>query len=262
MNLSNEEIQKHMQHYFSVVSRYTDVLLSINNDGKCVKLGSCIHIKVSGKNLTISCCHVAHPSSSYFSGPKRLKQDIIPKDDNSRVSKIELVLRDKIYDIAIFNSNNLPLEKHGKSGYDLIKSKILTLEIAKRNIFSASYICGAFGSMTQGYTYPDGLSYMKLPLYTGLGTIVDVSNDEIITDFAEKDMYELNTNSFPHLKGLCPTGGYRDISGTSGSGLWIQLNNEILLAGILLGRRKAPSSKHLIGFTPVWIIRDLIEQIF
>ncbi|MCR4322052.1 MAG: hypothetical protein NUV74_17170 [Candidatus Brocadiaceae bacterium] len=216
MSLSNDEIQKHMQHVFNVASKHTDVLLSINN-GKCVKFGSCIHIKVNGKNLTISCSHVAEKSSSYFSGPKRLKQDIIPEDDKSSVSKMELIFRNEEYDIAIFNSSNLPIEEHGKSRYDLSESKIITFEMAKKNISSAGYIYGIFGSMTQGYTYSDGISYMKIPFYTGLGSIVTVSNDEIIADFAEKELYELNTRSFPHLKGLCPTGGSRDISGASPS---------------------------------------------
>lgn len=262
MNLPYKKIKKLMLRFSYTASKYTDVLLVLNITGKLCGFGSCIHIRTCGRILTVSCNHVAYPSSVYFSGPERLKKDIITDEDISRICKIKLIKRYDKYDLAVFDSSNLKLEDNGKFRYDLDKSRKITFEVAKKNVDSICFIYGILGSKTRVYNYPDGMNYMQLPIYTGIGPLVSVANDKVIADFAEKEMYELNVEHFPQLEGLYPTGGSRDISGASGSGLWIQFGDEILLIGILLGPKEASSGKHLIRFTPIWIIQDLVRELF
>ncbi len=262
MRYSHNEI-KELMHQFSItVSKYTDILLSLNIEGKCVKLGSCIHIKAHDKDLAISCNHVAHQYSNYFSGLQRLKRDIIPENNKSRTPKIDLVYRSNEYDLTVFNSDSLSTEDSGKSRYNLCKSEQITLEICQKNISSLCYIYGILGSMTRSYTYPDGINYIQIPIYTAIGPIVSANNNKIVADFAEKEIYELNVKSFPHMDRISPTGGYRNIHGASGSGLWIQLANEILLAGVLVGSNERSSTKHLIRFLPIWIVIEKIKELY
>jgi hypothetical protein len=124
----------------------------------------------------------------------------------------------------------------------------------------ASFIYGVLGKQTSGFVYPDGLAYMEVITYSGLGPIVEVTENLVVTDHAEKQSLREGEPVISRIKNIVPTGGYRDISGCSGSGLWI-MTTEPILVGILCRPRAADSDKHLIEFTPVWHLLKLADEI-
>jgi len=65
---------------------------------------------------------------------------------------------------------------------------------------------------------------------------------------------------FPQLKPIGPTGGPRDLSGMSGSGLWIKTDDGIRLTGILLGPTPGETNQHLIRFTPIWKVIEELKK--
>ncbi len=70
-----------------------------------------------------------------------------------------------------------------------------------------------------------------------------------------------NTEVFPQLKEMGVSGASRDLSGMSGSGLWVADVDRIFLAGILTGPASGKIADPEIRFTPVWVLRTLLEEV-
>lgn len=252
--------------FTSVVPKHTDVFLTLSQpvEGKSETkgIGSCVHLLYKGRNFIVTCDHVAKERCIYFTNPKGIATPCVPEGQHTLVSGLPLLERSKPHDLAIFDGADLPMEQHGKTRFDLAKSAVVThalLSDTKHNGL-ASFIYGVFGEQTSGIVYPDGLAYIEVITYSGLGPIVEVTEDMIVTDHAEKQNLLEGKPLIARIKNIVPTGGYRDISGCSGSGLWI-MKTEPILAGILCRPRVANSDKHLIEFTPVWHLLKLLDEI-
>jgi hypothetical protein len=66
---------------------------------------------------------------------------------------------------------------------------------------------------------------------------------------------------FPELADVQINGKSRDLSGTSGSGLWIVRKDRIHLAGILRGPASGMVGDPDIRFTPVWLLREFLKAV-
>jgi len=231
------------------VPSHTDILLALSQpqDGKsgCRGVGSGVHVTYCGRHLTITCSHVAKHDCLYFSNPKGLRSPQIPDGEHPLVSNISLLVRSERDDIAVLDSAHLPITAHGKSRYDLAKSLEVTKELLSSPELNglAGYTYGVWGSQTSGFIYPDGLAYMQVITYSGIGPITAVSDDTLIVDLSEKDDLREGEPALDRIRDIQPTGGYRDISGCSGCGLWI-MKDQPRLAGILLAPERATRSQH------------------
>jgi hypothetical protein len=100
--------------FTAVVPKHTDVFLTLSQpvDGKSETkgLGSCVHLVYKGRNLTMTCDHVAKEGCIYFTNPKGLATPHVPEGQHPLVSGLPLLKRSKPHDLAIFDSAALPME--------------------------------------------------------------------------------------------------------------------------------------------------------
>lgn len=172
------------------------------------------------------------------------------------------VSRSEPFDLAIFQHDDDVSQNSPNHWYELSKSSIFSEQSDLVDLLS--YIHGVWGESSSMYQHPlSGLLDYFLQSYTGFGPIIEVSGKEIIADFAEKEFVEEPSEE---VKKRIPdfelSGGVRDISGCSGSGLWVHTKEGVRLLGILLGRKEGRSDEHLIRFTPVWKLIEFVEDNF
>lgn len=263
----NTEEAKQLSHRFQEFAQpHTDVFFSLRRSDERTavfeKVGSAIHITYKGLSLAVTCHHVAPIGCIYFTNPKRLKRPTIPDGEKAFRQNVEELARSEALDLAVFDTSNIDVGAHGKQRYDLQKSGGVTPETVGKNIGTLSCIYGVWGKHVSGKSWEDAVLYIQFPVYTGLGPITGIERGFVIGDFAENEILERpkpNTE-FEVLKTIMPTGGARDLSGCSGSGLWVLCGGEPVLAGILLGPEPSQHDQHLIRFTPVWSLMTLIDQ--
>jgi hypothetical protein len=246
----------------SQISAFTDsMLLRNSSDGAC-GLASCIYIEWSGGLYALSCHHVLAEERDYIAGAKQLKSQRIAEAGTHEVRPFRLIASDPALDLAVFSIEGLDISSLPKSAYQLSNNRI-DLKSASKNLGTVSFIGGVPGLMARGTQYNDGLVFMSLPSYSGYGPITEVTENQVVADFAEKELIELNDKDFPELKDLQPTGGARDLSGMSGSGLWVIDDDHFVLLGILLGpvRDNDPKDEHRIRFTPIWKVISWLKTI-
>jgi len=162
-------------------------------------------------------------------------------------------------------TNDLALLRYGeghspKVAYDLSRSDVITEEFLAAEIGTASFILGVWGEETRAFPYPDGLLYLEDPLYSCVGPLVEVGPRAIVADMAEKEIL-LRTQKLPRLANVVATGGRRDLSGISGSGLWMLRQARPVLVGIVLGPNEGEPDQHLIRATPAWVLREWINEL-
>ena len=251
--------------FTEIVPGYTDVFVPLSEPvggkSEARAFGSCVHLTYKGHDLTVTCDHVAKEDCIYFTNPKGLLTPSVPEGEHPTTPGVHLLDRSKPLDLALFSSDALAMEQHGKTRYDLAKSAVVTRELLAdpKHKGLASFIYGVWGKQTSGFVYPDGLAYMQVITYSGLGPIHEVTEDLIVTDHAEKEDLREGEPTLKQIEDIEITGGYRDIKGCSGSGLWIMADGPVL-AGILCRPREAPADQHLIEFTPVWQVLAFIDS--
>lgn len=263
-NITNDEIAHLLPLREPQIGMHTDIILSIEKGtGKCGSAG-CVHVLFRGLEYVITCHHVLKDEREYFTGPQRLKKDMIDEGMKHEVPPMELVGSDAACDIAVFRLKGIQLQDIPKSVYDLSQSPFIFDNLSK-NLGLLSFIYGTPGFAQRYFQYPDLVLYMNTPVYTAHGPITEVLPEKIVGDFAEKELLELNTEVALQLTGVQPTGGARDLHGMSGSGLWVYsgLSDKFELAGILCGRNQHcdPATDHLIDFTPVWKLKEVLERL-
>lgn len=244
------------------ISAFTDsMLLRDTSDGAC-GLASCLYIEWKGKVYALSCHHVLAESRKYISGAKRLQKNVIDESDTQGVRPFKLIAENDTLDLALFSLEGLDISTIPKSAYELSDNAIDS-QLAAENLQTVSFIHAVAGFGAKGTQYEDGLVYMSLPIYSAYGPIVEVSENLIVADFAEKELIELNEKDFPKLKDFQPTQGTRDLSGMSGSGLWVIGGDRFVLLGILLGPTEDndPETEHKIRFTPIWKVGSWLESL-
>jgi hypothetical protein len=183
-------------------------------------------------------------------------------DDESPHQVTELTLLDwsEELDLAVFSGAGLDLGASKKLRYLMSKSDWCTRKRFQDEIGLATCLYGLWGEKTRGHIYEDGLVYLNAPIYTAVGPLTQVTEHELIADMAEKELLFRN-DANPVIKGTALTGGARDITGTSGSGLWFMLDKEPTALGMVLGRADpCPPGTHLMRFTPVWSVRAWLSK--
>jgi len=176
------------------------------------------------------------------------------------VPPVDVVSRSNPHDLAVLDTSELPLTKHGKNRYDLKKSSVVRYESLKGKEGLAAYIYGTWAKHTPVHDYEDGVSYSEIVVFSSIGPIIDISKDVITVDITEKDVLAVNQSANIPDEDKIPSGGSRDISGCSGCGLWIMCK-EPILAGTLVGPIVATSTKHTTRCTPIWRTIELITNI-
>lgn len=262
-----EKIKQEIEPYLALrdeqMGVFTDSMLLRNTETGACGLASCTYIEWSGRAYALSCHHVLAEQREYLAGAKRLSGGTIDEAGSQEVAPLIPVQSDKGLDLALFDLNGLALPSIPKQAYPLADSQ-LNLEKAQKNLRCVSFIHAAPGFATRGHQYPqDGLVFMQCPIYSAYGPILEATDDVIVADFAEAELNELNAEVFPHLRDFTPNGGTRNLSGMSGSGLWVICDGRFKLLGVLLGLdlRNDPATQHLIRFTPIWQVTAWLESL-
>lgn len=261
MAITLAEADESFKEFFPYAGKHTDVILLFDSNGKSKGIASSVHVKHRGVSYLLTADHSLAGVASVFSSPKRLDRKMV-EGNSIPTPAMPVLLRDQELDIAVLDSSQLPIEQADKERLDITHAGLASQEVLSANLGTLSYIHGVFGRSVEGCQYDDGLVYMEIPLYVGLGPMTTVLEHTIIADFAEKELLAKNTAAFPKLSGLSLTHGPRDIHGCSGSGLWMKSTRAIELVGIMRGRDpNNRADQHLIRFCPIWKIRSLIESL-
>jgi hypothetical protein len=264
-----EEAKCLLDSFRHEVRPHTDIIITLADpDEKSEGLkktslqcyGSCLHVIYEGACYILTCSHVAKKDSIWFCGPKRLQKKMIPDGEHHLTKNLIEITRNESLDVTVLKGE-IDLDAIGKKPYNLALSIPLNLRNVQKGIGTACYIYGIWGEFTHSAHYNDAVSYFEVPVYEAIGPISSCCDGEITADFAEKEIIEVNCKDFPQLEGIIATGGQRDLSGCSGSGLWVKgLDGIIILAGILLGRKPGTSDQHIIRFVPVWKVLELLRD--
>ena len=256
--ITKEEITPLLSLREEQIGSHTDTLLIRNiGDGACGQ-ASCLYLRFNGHNYAVSCSHVVKDKSEYFTGSKRLRGTPIEKAGSHRVPPLQLIRSDSALDLAAFTHFGLDLAKIPKCAYDLSSSPF-TYENTAKDIGTLSFIYGVPAFLSYAIPRPDEGVYLCLPIYTVCGPITQVCREWILADFPENEPDEVN----PEITDFAATGGARDISGMSGSGLWVMCEDRFHLSGILSHRTSGydTSSSHIISFTPVWVLKAWLQTL-
>ena len=246
----------------SQVGPHTDFLLKRDQAGGDCGHASCVHVSVDGREFSISCQHVLRPNLLYYTGPTQLKVDQITDEDMRKPAAppLRLVAECAMLDLALFKHPDLDLAKISKRSC-VLEPDTLTFERASRNKGSLGFIWGTPGFAARMAEYTDGTVYVNTPVYKAYGPIVTVEVDRITADFAETKLIEVKNVAGSPIESIQATGGARDLSGMSGSGLWVHWDSKFHLAGILRAREKGAdtTASHIIEFTPVWRLTEWVR---
>ena len=246
----------------SQVGPCTDFLLKRDPAGGNCGHASCVHVSVDGREFSVSCQHVLRPNLLYYTGPTQLKIDQITDEDMRKpaVPPLQLVAECAMLDLALFKHPGLDLAKISKRSF-VLGPDTLTFERASWNKGSLGFIWGTPGFAARMAEYTDGAVYVNTPVYKAYGPIVTVEVDRITADFAETKLIELKNAAGSPIEGIQATRGARDLSGMSGSGLWVRWDSNFHLAGILRAREKGSDTiaSHIIEFTPVWRLTEWVR---
>ena len=254
------EAAKQVENAGAVVPQYTARVVCVQFDSTghtVVSAGSGLYIRHLDDAVMLTCWHVI----------RGLPYIVVPTlKMNSWISAKPVQSGPALYvdhcpdiDLAVFK---LPPEQSlgAKSYYCLADSSAVTLDRMSKNIRTFAVMCGAWGEMTDILPVRKDAMFVSTPLYLGGGPIVSASNDEIVVAFNERGQLFKNVADFEQLSGVTATGASRDLSGTSGSGLWVWLDGKWVLAGVLLGPRRTPGDPE-IRFRPIWKVREWLSSL-
>ena len=224
-------------------------------------LGACVHIEYQGRRFSVTCEHVTQNAAELYNlviTPSTEPRPLVVSD----LSPAVLVGSIPQIDLAILNAQNENFASALKQPYPLAHSDYVTLECLEHEPGALSVIASAFASHAR--IVPHGkVIYFEGPVYAAGGPIISVSSDSIIADFSEKQQLYRNVELFPQLEDLQISGGSRDLSGMSGSGLWIRNDREhgVILAGIWKGPASGRVGDPQLRFIPVWLLRGLLNDL-
>lgn len=245
----------------SQIGLFTDTVLKVDKTSGQVGQASCVYINWENKIYALSCQHILKPNCIYYSGAKKVDVSATHFEAHN-VPALNLVASNENLDLALFDLNGLDISSIPRSAYDIL-GVTFSRESVQKNLTCVSFIHGVPGFASSVIELSKGQVYMEAPIYSAYGPLVSVTDDVVVADFAEADLLEVDTKTYPQLKGFQASGGARDLRGMSGSGLWVPRATSFKLLGILLGRDPStdPSSQHKIRFTPIWKVVEWLEKI-
>lgn len=258
--ISEDDARQCLDAVCAVASLHTDIIIAVPKGGGAARPASCLHLEFKGRPLVVTCEHVLEHDHDYFTNPKRLQTNMV-EESRYKAASLSFLGSSPDLDLAVFDGVGVIQPESGKQTYRSNRSEWFSRDRLSPPDGTAVFLYGLLGNKTKGHQYADGLVYMQAPIYTGIGPLVEVTDNEMIGDFAEKKFLVLNDQAFPHLAGERPTGGVRDLVGTSGSGLWMILDKAPSLAAIVVGRRQSPTGTHLVRATPAWSLLAWLETL-
>lgn len=243
-----------------VAKDHTDIVLRVPRVDENCGIASGVHVDFQDRKLLVSCHHVLKPEHDYFSCAQRLERDIVDDASPYRVSPLVLLDWSEELDLAVFDTTSVDLSHSKKRRYNLSNSGWLTFDRCRGDVGLAAFLYGLWGEKARRHVYEDGLVYLNAPIYTAIGPVTRIDPTLIIADMAEKELLYRN-DAISAVRGTELTGGMRDLTGTSGSGLWIVAGKAPALFGLVLGRvDPCPPGTHLMRFTPVWALLDWLSR--
>ena len=252
--------RKEILRYIAIVKEKADAhttqVLSIKEDGT-YGYGNGLNIDFKGTVCLITCEHVVRRAKYVFANPVPVSGPIPRTEQDGKRYSCNIITADHLSDIAVLNYSRTK-DMVNITPYNLSDQPDYTSQIVNNHIGLAVYIYGLPGFNKEIINLNDGQIMTDCLTYTAGGGITKVSNEWIQGDFAEK---EIGNDSLTDLDGneLQLTGGVRDISGMSGSGIWcFNQDNKLNLLG-LLSRKDVLNidiDQHLINCVPIWIITN------
>jgi len=258
--VERKELAKIANLAMTTIPKYIHSIVLRGNDD-FPKLGTCTYITIRNKTIGVTCAHVIHDTSHVWAGLPVLKRPLMVEEDIkfSEATKVEAI--ENSIDIALLDCTSIDFNSIQKEPYCFDNSESISFESTLKNLNTFSCFIGLWGKKTMLAPFNDGVVYAEFPLYFACGPIKSVQENLIICDFAEQEQIVNNSDKFSQLKDVKLTGGGRDLSGTSGSGLWIHNGENFILIGILLGPEPSKKYEQLIRFTPIWKLRDFLNSI-
>lgn len=257
-----DEIENASKQLSEAAFLHTDLIAVGHNVGgnfRMTGLGSVTLISYENEQYAITCEHVIHDCSLFFSGAGKGDTASINEKDILQCQNLKLIATCELHDIAILSGYNQTVQTK-KDFYPLEESDSITFASLSQNIGTLCIFVGVWGKYTQRGPWNDML-YFNACYVSGSSGIADVRENEIIADFAAKEIIEKRTDIFPNLEEVEATGGTLDFSGCSGCGLWVATPTPILI-GILLGRTRCDiKTQHLIHFTPIWKVKEFLDRL-
>lgn len=219
-------------------------------------LGSAVCLEVDGQTVLVTCNHVVAKGEYHYCGPKRLGKPMMDAESNG-VARSPVLYRSTQLDLAVLRYGRGAEEK---DPWPLEHANDVDYAFLEPQIGTAAFILGVWGEQTRAASYPDGQLYIEAPRYAGIGPLRTVTELELVGDFAEVEILS-RSPELERLADIQPTGGVRNLKGISGSGLWMILDGEPLLVGIVHGPNDGRVDEHLIRATPVWVLRDWLAAL-
>ena len=263
-----EDIMSIAQQLSTTAFTHTDLIIAAEKKEEkfCLKgVGSVSIVSYKGKEYAITCKHVTNGSTLFFSGSGKGETNHFDEKAVLKCKNMELLLSSEQYDIAIFSGyNQVPLTK--KTFYPLEKSDLITFSKLSKEIGTLCSFTGVWAKYTQQGPWND-LMYFDTCYVSAFSGIQEVRDDEIVADFAAKDILNKRIDVFPKLKEVEANGGTLNFRGCSGCGLWVSPPipsdpRAAVLIGILLGRIECDTkTQHLIHFTPIWKVKELLDSL-
>jgi hypothetical protein len=263
MKISRQSAKETLERTSRHALKHTEIVLvskpSANGTLHLSGWGSGILVRQRHSNLLVTCHHVTSYGSVHHYGASRLEEPRIPRDPGKHaVNPALLIASNPSSDLAILQASEPISSVPPKSYYDLSRSDFVTEEMLTKNIGTAAVICGP--SLQGAERHESG--YFEAPIYSALGPLTDVRHGQLVADMAEADFLFKDSDLFPQLKEMTPSGGPRNLKGISGSGLWLLDNDDPVLAGIVLGPNPGASDTHLIRITPIWSLREWMSALY
>jgi hypothetical protein len=250
------------ERFLPFIAKHTGVLLYRRKTAKGPAdfgLGACVHIEYQGHRFSVTCEHVTENADELYNLVITPSQEPRPLVI-SELSPATVIKSVPQIDLAILDSQNEDFAAALKQPYPLANSDYVTQECLEHEPGALSVIAAAFASHAR--IVPHGkVIYFEGPVYAAGGPIISVSSVSIIADFREKQRLYHNVELFPQLEDMQISGASRDLSGMSGSGLWIRNDHGVVLAGILKGTASGRVGDPELRFMPVWLLPALLNDL-
>ena len=131
-----------------------------------------------------------------------------------------ILKQDTEHDLAVLDTQTIDFAIAQKEPFALATSALITQTFLEQQLGVLSFIWGAWGSKVEVVLTGQSV-YVEVPIYSNGGSIKTVTPTTITAEFKEEEAQVLNDALFPQLRNTSISAVSRDLSGMSGSGLWL-----------------------------------------
>jgi hypothetical protein len=221
---------------------------------------SCVFVEHRNRRLAITCGHVTRDASSVRILAIQPSPQPTPLGPVTQLLPARILRENAEHDLAILDAQTIDFVVAQKKPFLISTADQITQTFLERELGVLCFIWGVLGSSTE--VVPSGRgAYVEVPIYSNGGSIKTITQMAIIGEFREEQVQLVNDALFPQLADTTISGGSRDLSGMSGSGLWIA--GEVLtysLAGILKGPASGNIGDPEVRFIPAWTLRAILDE--